>query len=371
MSLESKNFGLFLTRGMSLAHWDQLGILTREIMPYQKLAEFFQQIFIFSYGSAEHKYAELFPKNVIIISKPKFLPSTIYSFLLPLIRGRQLRGLHILKTNQMDGAWAAVVAKKTYKAKLVIRSGYEWLQTLEKAHKSFLKRIFASWAEKFAYRNADKIILTSEGSRDFVLQRFAVDSKKIEIIPNFINTDLFKPLNISKEEGRIIFVGRLEREKNLSNLLSALPGSNAKLVLVGRGSEEAELREITKDKNLNVEFKGNIAQADLPNELNKSEVFILPSIYEGNPKALLEAMSSGLACIGANVAGINSIITNMEDGILSAPDPNSLKEAIKLLLGNKELCAKLGANAHRKIETQNSFPVLIKKELHIYDQILR
>ena len=202
MNLKEKNFGLFMTRGMSLGRWDRIGSLKREIKPYQKLAEVFKEIYIFTYGdSADLQYLKLFPENVKIIVRPQFLPSTIYSLLLPFIHGRVLKNIHIIKTNQMDGSWSAVIAKKLYHTKLVVRCGYEWLQTIEKAKKSFLKKFIAFYVEKFAYGNADRIILTSKESQEFVVEKFGINREVIQIIPNYIDIDLFKPLAITKEKG--------------------------------------------------------------------------------------------------------------------------------------------------------------------------
>lgn len=372
MNLNNKNFGLFMTRGVSLEKWDKIGSLSREIKPYQKLAEFFKEVYIFTYGNGEeNRYLKLFPGNVHIVCKPKFLPSTVYSFLLPLIHRSKLSKIDILKTNQMDGSWSAAVSKKLYKNKLVVRCGYEWLQTLEKSKKSFVKRYFAFCAEKFAYNNADKVILTSEDSKKFVTQKFNVNSETIQIIPNYIDIDLFKPLNIEKEKGRIIFIGRLEKDKNLANLFYSLEGLDVKLVVVGSGSMRGELEQIAKDKNLKVVFKGNIEQAFIPQELNMSEIFVLPSLYEGNPKVLLEAMACGLPCIGTDVGGINSILSHMDNGILTNSDSVSLEKAIRRLLGDKELCAKLGVSARKSIENHNSFEVCLERELTIYKTTLK
>ena len=372
MNLKNKNFGLFMTRGVSLEKWDKIGSLGREIKPYQKLAEFFKEVYIFTYGEqVDTRYLKVFPENVHIVCKPKFLPSTVYSFLLPFIHGSKLGNIDILKTNQMDGSWSAVISKKLYNNKLVVRCGYEWLQTLEKSKKSFIKKYFAFYAEKFAYGNADKVILTSEESRKFVVQKFNVNSETIQIIPNYIDVDLFTPLNIEKEKGRIIFIGRLEKDKNLANLFHSLEGLDVKLVVVGSGSMRGEIEQIAKDKNLKVVFKGNIEQALMPQELNASEIFVLPSLYEGNPKVLLEAMACGLPCVGTDVEGINSVISHMENGILSSSDSVSLEKAIRRLLGDKELCAKLGVSARKSIENHNSFKVCLERELTIYKTTLK
>lgn len=357
-----------MTRGMSLGAWEKIGMLSREIKPYQKLAEIFGNIYIFTYGDAiEEEYASLFPGNVEIVTRPKFIPSTLYSLLLPFIHASKLKNIQILKTNQMDGSWAAAMARNLYGGRLAVRCGYEWLDTLEKAGKSPLKRAFAFLVEKYAYRHADKIILTSFASRHFVVKRFGIDPNRIEIIPNYIDTDLFKPINIEKEENRIIFIGRLSKEKNLISFFQALEGLNAKIVLIGNGTQKVELEELAKAKKLNVVFLGNLPQSELPLELSKSQIFMLPSIYEGNPKALLEAMSCGLACIGTRVAGIESVIADNSNGILCGVDSDSIRTALKKLLGNKELCDKLGASARKSIENNNSFQVCMTRELAIYN----
>ncbi len=370
MNLKELNFGFFMTRGMSLAKWDKINTLEREIKPYQNLANFFNEVYIFTYGGSEDKeYLKLFPENIHLLTRPKFIPSTIYSFLLPFIHYKKLRNINILKTNQMDGSWVAVISKKIYNSKLVIRCGYEWLQTIENKKMSFLKRTIAYCVEKFAYHNADKIILTSDYSKKFVEKKFKIGSSKIQVIPNYIDVNLFKPLNLEKEKNRIIFVGRLEKEKNLENLFYGLEGLSVKLMVVGSGSLRGRLEEIKKEKKLDVVFMGNLSQPVLVEELNKSEIFILPSFYEGSPKVLLEAMSCGVACIGTNVEGINSIIVDGVDGILSELDSKSLNKAILKLIENKELCDKIGISARGKIEMNNSFEVFIDRELSLYRTI--
>ena len=370
MILQDKNFGFLMTRGISLVKWDKIGILEREIRPYQKLAEYFNKVYLFTYGNFDDKsYSNLFPINVEIVTKRAVFPALIYSFLLPFINRKKMKDIQIIKTNQMDGSWSAVISKKFYGTKLIVRCGYEWLQTIKKAKKSNIKKLIAYYIEKFAYSNADNIILTSEDSRKFVIRKFNICPEKIQIIPNYVDVNYFKPSSVDKEKNRIIFVGRLEKEKNLFNLLSSLEGLDVRLVLIGSGSLRRDLEKIAKEKRIDAVFKGNTPQSAIPEELNKSQIFILPSFYEGNPKVLLEAMSCGLACIGSDVEGINSIITDGEDGILSLTDPNSLRTSIVRLIENKELCAKLGINARKKIEAQNSFSVLVEKELSVYESI--
>lgn len=365
-----KILGLFLTRGISLSKWKEIGILEREIHPYFELAKNFKKIFIFSYGDkSDLEIAKDFPKNIEVVFNKTFLPSFLYSFLMPLIHKKVFKKIDILKTNQMDGSWAAVISKKLFGNKLIIRCGYEWLQYLENTQSSWWKRKIAYFIEYYAYSNADKIIITSSGGKKFIMDKFNIKENKIELIPNYIDTDKFKPLGLKTESSKIIFVGRLEPVKNIYNMVEAFSGIEAELVIVGSGSQKEKIKELALKNKTKVGFKGIVPQDELPYVLNSSAIFILPSLSEGNPKSLLEAMSCGLACIGSNVEGITSIIKNNENGIICGTDVESINLSIKSLLGDKDLAIKLGENARKSILEEFSLENVIEKELSIYKTI--
>jgi glycosyltransferase involved in cell wall biosynthesis len=365
MSLKDKKLALFFTAGISLNTWERIGCFEREIKPYNELASYFNQIYFFTYGNKEElKYQKFLKENIKIFPKKFNLPAKFYSFLLPFFYQKQLKEVDFLKTNQMNGAWGAIGGKWLYKKKLIVRCGYEWLGIIEKENKKSWKRWLAAGVEKIAYRVADKIILTSKKDKKFIEKRFRVSPDKIEIIPNYIDTEIFKPLPIKKEE-RIIFVGRLEREKNLFNLIEALTNLPLKLIIIGNGRLRGKLETFSKDKKVEVEFKGNIPNDKLPEELNKSKIFILPSFYESCPKALLEAMACGLPCIGTNVEGINEVIKDKENGYLCETNSGSIKEAIKEILNNENLKKKITQNARKTIEQNFNLKKFLEKELKV------
>lgn len=363
--LENKSLAVFFTRGLSFVRWDKLGMFEREIKIYQALSKEFKEIYFFSYGNDE-KYHKLFSENVKIVSKPKFVPSLFYSFLIPFIHYRILKNIDILKTNQMDGSWSAVITKKLFRNKLVIRCGYEWLNFIEISNRPLWKRFFAKIVENFSYKNANIIIQTSKGAIDFLIKRFEIDSNKIFLIPNYVNIDFFTPQYVVKEAGRIIVVGRLEPQKNLFNLIEAVQGLSVNLVFVGEGSQREDLEIFAKTKGVKVCFMGKLPQSDIVKELSISEIYAIPSIYEGHPKALLEAMSCGLACVGSNIPGINDTIADGQDGIICGTDVESINHSIKLLICNRELREKIGLNARKKILEKFSLEKIISRERELY-----
>lgn len=371
MDFKNKNLGFFMTRGVFFSKWQSLGSFEREIKPYIELSKYFKEIFIFSYGTRDSVlFSNYFPKNVLIIDRPVYINSFLYSFLMPLIQNRFFQKLNLIKTNQMDGSWPAVFGKIFYKVPLVVRCGYEWLLTIERLKKNFLKRKFAFWVEKFAYKNADRIILSSDAIKDFVTKRFDVDSSFINVIPNYIDTDLFSPsLSIKKNTKSIAFLGRLEQDKNPNLIIEACKGLDVEINFIGKGSLKNLLENSAKTNNVRASFLGMVEQKNLPQELNKNSIFILPSNIEGSPKALLEAMSCGLACVGSDVEGINNVITDNENGLLCRLDPVSIREKIIQLIENKELCDRLGSSARDFVCKNNGFGNFITKELSVYNDL--
>jgi glycosyltransferase involved in cell wall biosynthesis len=352
-SLKNKTLALFLTRGMSLRRWDELGMLAREVKLYRFHAQQFKKLIIVTYGKEDAEYQSLFPENVEIIHWTKCFSKKI----------------DIIKTNQMDGSVLAVVVKMVSGAKLVVRCGYEWLKTLRQANKPWYKTVVAEIVESFAYHHADRVLLTSRSDKEFIKRHFGVSDGQVKVIPNFVDTDLFIPGESEREEGRVIFVGRLEKEKNLINLITAMRGLNLRLVVVGSGSLRKELATLAQERGVPVEFKGSLGQREIVKELQQSDIFVLPSIYEGSPKALLEAMAVGLPAVGGNNEGIREVITDGVNGLLADPESDAIRACLEKLSGDAILRRQLGQRARETIVAGYSFDSYCRKELELFEHL--
>jgi glycosyltransferase involved in cell wall biosynthesis len=367
MNTRPLRFALFFTtQGRSLEVWDRLGMLERELNLYRHTAPHFDTVYFFTYGSNDARYQSMLPENIVIIPKPRFMPVMLYSFLLPMMHRRILKYVDILKTNQMDGSWTAVIAKKLFHKKLIVRCGYEWLQFIERAKRGWLKRLFAVWAERFAYRHADVIVHTSHEAISFSSERFGVPRENMRFIPNYIDTGLFAPSDEPKTQGSIIFVGRLEQQKNLPALIEALAGLSVSLTIVGQGSQREMLEQLAAQKQVPIVWKGTVPQRALPNELHRHALFILPSFYEGSPKTLLEAMACGMACVATDVIGSREVIENGVNGILCTTDAGSIRKAVQQALASVTFRETLGGNARKTILTTYSFEKVFEQELSVY-----
>ncbi|MDP6704469.1 MAG: glycosyltransferase family 4 protein [archaeon] len=365
------SLALFFTGGVSLKDWERFRNLDRELRRHEEFGKYFQHMRFFTYGNSEDfSFNDRLPSNLTVYPKKWNVSSKLYSFLLPFAYRKEIQGSTILKTNQMNGSWAAVIAKKLYGGKLVVRSGFEWLRFCQFKKRSKIMLFFIRLLENFSYKNADAIILPSQEDKDFVVDTFHIEESKVALIPNHIDIEFFRPMAVQKEEGRITAVVRLEKQKNIFAAIEAVAGlPHVKLVLFGSGSLKEELEAFAKKSGSNVEFRGSVLQEQLPEELNKSQLFIQSSFFEGSPKSLLEAMSVGLPCIGTNVPGINNVIVHGQNGYLCGTDADSMRKAITEVLRDKELQERMGVEARKTIEYTYSFEKIYQQELRLLQSL--
>lgn len=337
---------LFFTRGVSLKNWLESGLFDREKLIYEKhLADgTLTQVFWFTYGSHDADVAEkLYSENRLdrrivvwpmprIFSLPK-LGSWVYSLLAPWIYRNKISEVDVLKTNQLDGCWAAVISKWLFSKPLVLRCGYvqSKLETTLK-RVSNLRLILMMRAEKWAYQIADAAIVASYHNERYVRETYGISSSHLCVIPNYLDVDRFTPLqgtDISVDNRRLLFVGRLSHEKNLINLAWAAHRAGIGLDLVGNGPQFEELKSLAVSSGMDVRLLGSVSNNELPSVIARYRYFALPSLFEGMPKTLLEAMACGLVCIGTDVDGINEIVVDGINGYLAkSTDADSICEAI-------------------------------------------
>ena len=166
------------------------------------------------------------------------------------------------------------------------------------------------------------------------------------MVPNFVDTRAFAPATDPPEPGSLAFVGRLSSEKNLHPLLEALSGlDGASLTLVGDGPLRSELESRAEALGVEARFLGRVSHKRLPAILTRSEAFVLPSLYEGHPKAAIEAMACGLPVIGTDVPGIRDLVRDGETGVLSGTGAEELRGAVERVLGDPGLRERLGREA--------------------------
>lgn len=367
--LKDTTMALFFTKGMSMKKWHDSGMIDREVALYNELAKHYKAIYFFTYGVADDlDYRSYLADNIVVYPKKSVRNDLLYSFLLPLIHRRALGEASILKTNQMRGSWSAVLTKLLLGKKLVVRTGYtlsSFSDGRRKSKKLWLYRLM----ERIAYRWPDCVIVTSQSDLDHVVNSYNLKCTST-CLPNYVETDIFKRISIQRKPGSVSFVGRLTPQKNLFSLLEALKGSEYSLTIIGSGEQEEALKKFAEENGICVNFTGNVPNHRLPELLNGHEVFILPSLYEGMPKTLLEAMSCGMPVIGTDVKGINEVIVNGVNGILCGTDPVSIRKAIDDVMKDGSLKKRLGDNARKTILEYYSLDSIVRRESGLMESIL-
>lgn len=172
-----------------------------------------------------------------------------------------------------------------------------------------------------------------------------------------------------KNQVNIISLGRLEGEKGHINLLKAVQKlSNVQLHLIGNGGQKNALENYANKHNINVKFYGAITDRNyLFNILHNSDIFIIPSLTEGMPRALLEAMTIGLPCIGSNVGGIPEVLDS--NSLYNSQDVEQLRDKILKLIDNKDEREKSGLRNKSFIKEHYSDKALTLKKHRFWSKL--
>lgn len=370
-SLNNIRLVLFFTKGMSLRAWDEIGMLDREVALYRRLRPYLGGIAFVTYGDVgDLEYARQL-KGIDILCNEQNLSIEEYANAIPDLHGDYLKTVHVLKTNQIQGADVAVAVKQRYDCRLVTRCGFLWSEFAEREFgKDSQEAKTAHRNEQASFTQADLVVVTTSATRNYVNVGYQVAPEKISVIPNYVPTDRFKPLpHVRPVSGRICCVGRHDPQKNLLALFEAVAGLPVQLVFIGGVGMPGQLEAKARELNLDVELKGNMPNAALPAELNLAEIFVLPSLWEGHPKTILEAMACGRPVIGTDVPGIRELIVHGENGYLCQPDSASIRAAVETLLGNKELQAHLGKKARAFVEEHFSLERILGMELAMLQHV--
>jgi len=228
---------------------------------------------------------------------------------------------------------------------------------------------------KFIFNRCKKIIVVanSNSSQDSFYD--ITKTNDIKVIKNSIN-----PINNQKinnlEDFIIGYIGRVEKNKNLMQLVYAFKKVNAifpktKLHIVGDGKYLNIIENEIKKIKLQSSVKLLGFKKDIIYQLNLMDLFVFPSISEGMPNSILEAMSVGLPTIGFNVSGVRDLIVNEFNGLLlNNISIESLSESILHLIRDDSLRKRLGQNAQLSIKRDHSVKSMVRSFEEQYNNLL-
>jgi glycosyltransferase involved in cell wall biosynthesis len=227
---------------------------------------------------------------------------------------------------------------------------------------------------KLVWRHADNIVANSDGLKELAEQTAKPLGKEVVCIPNGVDNAIFYPKENPTSPFKILFVGRLVEQKGITFLLKSLAQikkryANAydqiETTIIGdgplRGTLENETDEL--DIRAKVKFLGWIDRDVLPQIYRESSVFIMPSLEEGMPNVVLEAMASGLPIISTDNRGTNELVKNGENGII-IKDHSVLSSAILELIHDPNKRTNY-AKSSRKLTEARGWDILARSYLEL------
>jgi glycosyltransferase involved in cell wall biosynthesis len=318
-------------------------------------------------------FAAQLEKNIIVIPRGKrsgnYVNNFLYELWLPFKHSRVLKGCDIFKTNQNSGSIAAAIAKLLYpKKKLVVRSGYIGSELARRSKLSFLIRSYYFLAEHFSYRVCDQALISAEPNRQLLGTRYPFLQNQLVTHNNFIDTNLFKKDPSIEKRFDIIYVARFDRDKNHRVILDALRGSNYTAHFIGQGRTLSSVKTEAISIGIQATFEESVRNEDLPSIYNAARICVFPSLHEGSPKSLLEAMACELPVAALHAPGVSNIISNERNGLIS--DETGFKANIQRLLNDPSLRDTLGHAARKTVLNDYSFDKVAEQEIKVYKKLL-
>ena len=366
---------VFFTYNVSLSDWKNAGILSRELEIYKYIYKKYNIRFnLVTYGDKQDLELvdldgiEIFPVYTRVkFSDNKYI-NIFKSFTIPFIFRDIIKDSGILKTNQLKGSWVAIISKIIYRKPLIIRTGYDLLRWSTYENKNIWNRTFVFLLTKISLIFSNQYNVSSMSDKLFLEKRFG-NKNKIKLRPNFVDTNKFFNTNFERKE-EILFVGRLEHQKNLDFLIDEYKNFELpQLNVIGTGTYSDMLQNEINQNNLNINYIGHVPNEELSKYYNKFKFFILCSHYEGNPKALIESMACGSIVIGNDIDGINNIISDNFNGFLIKCEQGDLKKFFDNFKLQKNNLVDVQSNAISFVRQNHSLENLANLELSDYTKL--
>ncbi|MGH6945419.1 MAG: glycosyltransferase family 4 protein [Geminicoccaceae bacterium] len=237
-------------------------------------------------------------------------------------------------------------------------------------------RTLGRLAERWCSARADATVFVCEHDRR-IAERHGILARcrRHQVIHNGIATEGL-PAAATRDD-RLVFAGRLVEQKNplmLVDVLDRLRPERVRLLVIGDGPLQAAMRRRASEMGVlgSIEFRGAVPHESALQALAGGGILVLPSLSEGLPLVVLEAMAIGLPVVAAGVGGVPEIIEHGETGLLvDRQAPESYAQSVRLLLRDPDLRAGLIARARRRVAECFSWAAAKHAYLELYRNILR
>lgn len=224
----------------------------------------------------------------------------------------------------------------------------------------------------FVLKKVDYVICQGASWRALFLPLLGERNRnKLVIVENWMDTSITcdHSIKVNNETIQVLFLGWLEKSKGVFDLLEAslnilAKKDNVEFVFAGDGSARSELISRTKEENLSnkIKFPGWVDGEKKKELICGSDIFVLPSYFEGFPNSLMEAMLAANACIATTVGSIPDVIRDGKNGyLMDKGDVGRLVEILTMLIDDRELRLKIGESGRAKVLLSHSIGNAEKK----------
>ncbi len=324
------------------------------------------------------------------------------AFSLNLTQVKALEGIDIVHTHTWYVSMAGYLAKKLYGIPFVLTT--HSLEPLRawKAEQLGSGYAMSSWMEGTAILDADAVIAVSNNTREDILRVYPLDPARVHVIYNGIDlneyrktddTSALKTYGVDPQRPYILFVGRITRQKGVTNLVDAIqhmpPETQVVLCAGAPDTPEiaTELRtkvdSARKDHPHIVWIEKMISKPEVIQLYSHARVFVCPSVYEPFGIINLEAMACGAPVVGSATGGIKEVVVDGETGFLVPfeQDKNGFptqREQFALDLGRKvsdlladpDKCRRFGEAGRKRVEEKFSWTAIADQTIQLYRSLI-
>lgn len=366
------NILYIFTFGYSLETWNKSGTLQKELKIFRELSSKKGVRFTFlTYGDESDLSFNLEEENIKVIpmfekvknKKNKYF--VILSTLVFVYRNKEkLKNHDLIKHNQLNGSWLAIFIKKLIKKPFFLRTGYDTYKFSINDNKSFLKKTFFLLLTNLSLYFADSYSVTSEADLRFS-QKYYIRPKVINVRPNWVNSYEYKEF-LPRYDNKILAVGRLEKQKNFEKLIKDFKNTKYEIDIVGDGSSYNLLSKLSNNYNVKVNFLGQLENNELVEKYSEYKFFVSSSLFEGNPKTVLEAMSNGCIVLLSDIENHTELVNDKENGYIVKFN-DSYKRKIDEISQDFETLRKVSEEAVLKVNKNNHINKLVNDFYEDYE----
>ena len=337
---------LVFTRGLSLAQWEELGLLEREWALYERLAPAYDKILLITHGGEEDvRLASALGGNVRLVCNLEALETARYEATVPERVVRELGACKsvVVKTNQFKGGILGVSVSRALRARgvrtaLVARGGYLWSRFEAAEHgPGSQEAMQAGQEERELCVAADLVVGSSAAMVGDLAWRYAISQDRAHLIPNFVPAP--RDAELKRDGKTVLYAGQLVARKRVHLIVEAVAMArtiaqcDVRLSVIGSGPEQAALEARASELGIDATFEPRLPHGDLLERMATCAVYVQASSLEGHPKTVIEAMSTGAPVVVTDAPGLGGVVVHGTTGLVFPGDASAIARGIAGILG--------------------------------------